>query len=291
MTYRDFLWSGEHRSPTRIYPSVKQAMRWELSTDRNGDGLPDNEGQDCTYDLWPFYGASAYTASIFLAALRASDRMAQLVHDRDFARICRFWFRRGSESFEKKLWAGSYYLAARQDDGSSYDACLAGQLNGQWYAHLLNLGYIVPPEHAHKSVETILRLNGQASRFGAVNAVFPDGRIDQSSAHAKNIWAGETYAFCALAIYEGFVEEALALAEKVWLTFASCARDVWSQTDMVMAEDGSLGDGEFYIRNVAIWALPLALACTDRRVHKMLQVLAPQLVFPAASRRPKAVCV
>lgn len=277
MAYRDVLWSGDRQFLTRIYPSVARAMRWELTTDRNGDGLPDNEGQDSTYDLWPFYGASAYTASIFLASLRATERLARMMKDQAMVRLCQQAFRRGAQSFEAKLWNGSYYLAARQDDGSTYDACIVGQLNGQWYAHLLDLGYLVPADHARKAVERILTLNGSASRFGAVNSVFPDGRIDTSSHHAKNIWVGETYALCALAIYEGFTAEGLALAQKVWLTFANHTKNVWSQPDVLVAEDGSLSDGEFYVRNVAIWAIPFALARSDARVRQMLTALAPTM--------------
>lgn len=277
MAYRDVLWGGDRRFLARIYPSVKRAMLWEFTTDRNADGLPDNEGADTTFDLWPFYGAGAYTGSIFLAALLASQRMAQLVKDAAFARLCRRWFREGVRSFDEKLWTGTYYAAARQDDGSVYEACTAGQLNGQWYAHLLGLGYLAPAAQVRKAVETMLALNGQRSRYGAVNAVFPDGRVDNSSYHAKNIWAGETYALSALAIEEGFVEEALALSERMWLTFASHAKNIWAQPDVVEAEDGRLGDGEFYMRNVAIWAIPFALARRDGRVRTMMQRLAPHL--------------
>lgn len=285
MAYRDFLWSGDQRFLTWIYPSVKRAMHWEFTTDRNGDGLPDNEGQDSTYDLWPFYGASAYIASIFLAALQASARMARLMRDQAFLRLCQRWFRRGRRSVEAKLWTGSYYLAARQDDGSAYPACVVGQLNGQWYAHLLELGRLLPAAHVREAVKTVLALNGRASRFGAVNSVFPNGQVDTSSHHAKNIWPGETYAFCALAIYEGFREEALALAKKVWWTFASHTKNVWAQPDIIVAEDGKLGDGEFYLRNVAIWAIPFALARSDARVRRMLKMCAPQLPLRTSHRR------
>jgi len=282
MAYRDVLWSGNRRFLQRIYPHVKRAMRWEATTDRNGDGLPDNEGADSTYDLWPFFGASAYTCSIFLAALKAAERLAAMQGDRPFAAWCRRAFRRGARSMEEKLWAGTYYLAARHDDGSSYDACIVGQLNGQWSAHLLGLGYVVPAEHVTQSVETIFRLNAKASAFGAVNSVFPDGGIDGSSYHAKNIWPGETYAFCALAIYEGYREEALALAQTVWEAYASGRKRVWSQTDILVAEDGSLGDGEFYIRNVAVWAILFALAATDAAVRHALTDLIPQLTLRPA---------
>ena len=285
MAYRDVLWSQDRQLLRRLYPHVKRAMRWEFTTDRNGDGLPDNEGLDSTYDLWPFHGASAYTASIFLAALRASQRMARAMSDAAFATQCQQWFRRGVESFEDKLWTGSYYLASRADDGSAYEVCIGGQLNGQWYAHLLNLGYLLPPSHVRTAVETMLALNGQASRFGAVNAVFPDGRIDTSSLQSGNIWVGETYALASLAIDEGLIEEGLELTRRMWMTFVDQAKSPWCQPDVIVANDGRLGDGEFYLRNVAIWGVPFALARVDGRVRRMLKTLAPHLPLPSIRRR------
>ncbi len=285
MAYRDAVWSGDRRFLTRIYPHVKRAMAWELTTDRNDDGLPDNEGRDSTYDLWAFYGTSAYTASIFLAALRAAERMAQLMHDAPFATLCRRWFRRGAASFEAKLWNGSYYLTGRDDSGQAYEACMVGQLNGQWCAHLLGLGMLLPHDHVSRAVATMLRLNAHASRFGAVNAVFPDGRVDTSSWHSRSICVGETYVLAALAIYEGQVDEGLELARKAWMTFVEHAKSPWSQPDFVAADDGQLGDGEFYLRNVAIWAVPFALARADARVRRMLKRLAPPLPIPPLQRR------
>ena len=125
----------------------------------------------------------------------------------------------------------------------------------------------------------------QASRFGAVNAVFPDGQVDRSSWHSGNIWVGETYALCALAIYEGFVKEGMELAQRVWSNFVERAKRPWSQTDVVAAEDGRLGDGEFYLRNVAIWALPFALAREQREARRVLHTLAPTWRAPSSSQR------
>lgn len=290
MVYRNFLWTQDRTWVSRFYPSVKRAMLWQLRTDKNGDALPDNEGKDSTYDLWNFFGTSSYTSCLHLAALRATEALARAAGDASFARACRKGFRDGARSFDEQLWTGSYYRAARQPDGSTYDACIAGQLNGQWYAHLLGLGDLLPREHIHQAVETMLRLNGSCSKFGAVNAVFPDGRIDESSWHSGNIWAGETYALSALAIYEGLIEEGIDLAKRMWSCFLEGGKRPWSQTDVVSAKDGRPGDGEFYIRNIAIWAIPFALARFDAGARRALNALAPGLpLAPVARHRARAV--
>ncbi len=285
MVYRDYRWSGDRSWIKRFYPSVKRAMEWQLTTDRNGDGLPENEGRDSTYDLWDFYGTNSYTSSIHLAALRATERLARAAGDKTFARRCRELFARGARSFEEQLWAGSYYRAGWQEGAAPYEACIVGQLNGQWYAHLLGLGYLLAQERVRRAVQTMLRLNGSTSSFGAINAVFPDGTVDTSSWHSGNIWPGETYAFCALAIYEGYIKEGLELAQRTWLNFVERAKRPWSQPDVVVASDGRLGDGEFYLRNVGIWAIPFALARYDAGARRALKALAPQLPLSASLPR------
>ncbi len=276
MVYRDYLWTKDLKFLTKIYRSVKKTMEWEFSQDRDENGLPDNQGKDQTYDLWDFYGTNSYSSSIFLASLLAAMKMAKIMKDPSFYNKCRHYFEKGRKSFERELWNGSYYIAGNSK-GKKYEACTAGQLNGQWYAHLLNLGYILPERHVKKAVRTILDLNGKKSRFGIVNSVYPDGRIDNSSYHAENIWTGETYAVCALAIYEGFIDEALEIAERTWENFVRNTRNVWAQPDVVFAHDGSLGDGELYVRNMSLWSIPFALAGHDKKIKEFLLKLEPNL--------------
>lgn len=276
MAYRDFLLTGDRNFLKAIYASVKKAMEWEFLQDKDGNGLPDNEGKDQTYDLWDFYGTSSYSSGIFLASLLACMKMAELTGDKAFREKCENYFRRGKESFEKELWNGSYYMAGRSRD-TTYTACTAGQLNGQWYAHLLGLGYILAEERVKKAVGTILSLNAAKTRFGIVNSVYPDGKIDRSSYHAENVWAGETYAVSSLAIYEGFRSEAMEVAKSVWENFVYDRKNVWSQPDVVFTADGALGDGELYVRNMSLWTVPFALARREKGVREFLLKLEPKL--------------
>ena len=276
MAYRNFLWTNDKAFLKNIYKSVKKSMEWEFLQDKDKNGLPDNEGKDQTYDLWDFYGTNSYSSGIFLASLLASMKMARIMNDKVFYKKCKKYFEKGRKSFEKELWNGSFYIAGKSKK-KTYRACTAGQLNGQWYAHLLGLGYILPEAHVKKAVKTILDLNGKKSQFGIVNSVYANGKIDNSSYHARNVWAGETYAFCALAIYEGFIEEALRIAERTWNNFVYNRQNVWAQPDVVFAEDGALGDGELYVRNMSLWAIPFALAKHDKKAKDFLLKLEPKL--------------
>ncbi|MEA3560920.1 MAG: GH116 family glycosyl hydrolase [Candidatus Omnitrophota bacterium] len=260
MVYRDYLWTGDKIFLKKMYPVVKKAMKWQFSTDKNKDYLPDNEGKDSTFDMWDFHGTNSYTSSVFLASLLATQKMAEKLGDDNFLNKCREYFLKGKETFQRKLWNGKFYVAGCEDNSKIYPSSTVGQLNGQWYAHLLGLGYILPEECVKKAVKSMFELNVRASRFGAVNSVFSNGRIDRSSYHAENIWVGENYAFCCLAIYEGFIEEGMSLARKIWFHFVKKALNPWSQPDVIYAKDGRLGDGELYLRNLSVWGLLPALA-------------------------------
>ncbi|MCR4426159.1 MAG: GH116 family glycosyl hydrolase [Firmicutes bacterium] len=273
MAYRDWLWIGGDGFIEEFYPRVKRALLWEMATDRNGDGLPDNEGPDQTFDNWSFRGANSYTSSIYLAALRATSKMADAAGDSTFARACDSAFERAVGSFEAQLWTGEYYRAVAGGSGTGGaqgDTCTVGQLNGQWYAHLLGLGYILPREHVNSAVSAMIRLNGGIAPYGAVNSVLPGGCVDRSNPHSANIWPGETYALAALAIYEGFVDEGLHLTRQVWENMALRVMNPWDQPDVVNSEDGGYGFGDHYMRNMVVWAVAFALADRNQRVRRAL---------------------
>ncbi|HTL70293.1 MAG TPA: GH116 family glycosyl hydrolase [Candidatus Eisenbacteria bacterium] len=264
MVYRDWLWSGDDAFLRGLYPHIKRALAWTKSTDHDGNGLPDNEGADQTFDLWGFFGTNAYTSSIYLAALLATERIAQRLNDAAYARQCRSDFTRGSASFERELWNGRFFG----------EYCALSQLNGQWYANLLRLGPIVERAKIKKALAAVLRYNSAHSNYGMVNSVLPDGRLDRSNDHSKNIWSGMNYAFMALCISEGFpVAKVLGQARKLWDNVTRVQKNPWNQPDTIDSLTGRYVFGDSYYRNMSIWSIPLARALTDRRTATVLRTL------------------
>lgn len=267
MAWRDFLWGGQDKKFLKaIYPHVRKAVRWSFQTDHNGDGLPDHEGADQTFDLWAFKGAHPYTSSLFLAALLACQKMAQFVGDKTFARECREAFARGRRSFEKSFWNGEYFGSA--------ESCALSQLNGQWYADLLGLGSIADPAKIRKALNFMLNHNSCHSSYGMVNSVTADGRLDTSNEHARNIWSGMNYAFASLCVLRGFaLSPLLKQIHKIWDNVTRVQKSPWSQPDTIDSKNGRYVFGDSYYRNMAIWSVPIAYSMKDPKTAKHLRLI------------------
>jgi len=272
MVYRDFLWTKNKEFLESMYPVCQKALNWTMLTDKNKDFLPDNEGQDQTFDLWSFYGASSYVSSIFLTSLLAMGKMANIMQDRKTEKLCSEWFVKAKGNFIKKLWNNRYFVCYNNDRDKN-NACCIFQLTGQWYAHLLDLGYIVDKQMVRKAIGEVFSLNAESSDYGAVNSIFADGKSDDSCSHSKNVWIGINYAFCSLAIYEGFIEESLRLAKKVWDNVSLNIRNPWNQPDLVDVKTGKYLFGDHYMRNMVIWSIPLALGKKDKGTEGLIDSL------------------
>ncbi len=269
LSYNAYLNTQDVKFLKDMYPALKRAFEFSLRLDHDGDGLPENEGFDTTFDTWGFKGASAYNSGVFLISLLAMKKIAETLGDKKLSTKCMERFAKGRRSFESKLWNGKFYITAK-DEKRDYESCMVAQLAGQWYAYLLGLGRIFPEDKIKSAIRSIFKLNDKDSVYGATNSVFADKKRDMESYHSQNIWPGVCYSFAALAIYEGFVKEGLNLTKKVWNTLTVKNKNPWNQPDVILTKDGSFGFGDYYMRNSVIWSVLLALGKQNERVENGL---------------------
>ena len=138
----------------------------------------------------------------------------------------------------------------------------------------LGLGEIADRHRIRTALANVLRRNGRPSRFGMVNSTLPDGSLDATNDHAKNVWAGMNYAFISLCLMNGFpAKNLLKEARKIWDNACRMQKNPWSLPDTIDAKTGRYVFGDSYYRNMAIWSIPLALAKKDLRVSKILNRL------------------
>ncbi|HUW61350.1 MAG TPA: GH116 family glycosyl hydrolase [Candidatus Bathyarchaeia archaeon] len=256
-----------------MYDRVQKALRYAMTLDKDGDGLVNEDpGSDKGfpanqyYDIWPWWGTSAYTGSIWLAALRAGEEIAKLQNDQPFADELRGWFERGRAAFEDKLWAGDararYYRLYNDPAGKrKSDTLLANGLCGQWFAYAAGLGDLLPKERIDSHISAVLRLNAAATEYGTVNGVTPDGKPDTTfPGHSAVLTIGETWNFCAMAAFAGRTADAISLFEKSYSSILLNQRTPWNISWSLDPKTGAIKWGINYYSNPCVWTLFQALA-------------------------------
>ncbi|KAL0880998.1 hypothetical protein ABMA27_002147 [Loxostege sticticalis] len=208
----------------------------------------------------PFATDSAYCGGLWIAAVSSVRVMAHMLgheeDEREFAKL----LDQGRNSYEDKLWNGSYYL---------FDLCagnskvvMSDQLAGQWFLRASGLTEPVFPEaNVKKALSTIFENNVmkfKEGKMGAVNGYVtgPNGHIDTTAIQSEEMWVGVTYGLAALMIFEGMHEEAFVTAGGLHKTLTQMGLSF--ETPEALYENGnhrSVG----YMRPLAIWGMYQAL--------------------------------
>ncbi len=230
MVYRDYLWTGDKEFLKKMWPHIKGAIEYELSIDRDGDGIPNIEGSALTYDGWPMYGTSVYVASVWLAGLRAAAEMGKLLGDEEAVKNYSLLYQKARRSFIEELWNGEYFILYNDlATGRKDTCCMLDQMNGQWYANMLDLGYILPQDQVKSAITACYKYNRKPVQQGMayvdwqkgecwVNGTWPRGgaTVPEIGGQWGSPWTGTEYMFASLLIYEGMVKEGLEVVKAVY---------------------------------------------------------------------------
>jgi len=261
MVWRDYELTGasDDEFLKSSWPAVKQAMEHLKQYDTDGDGLIENGGfPDQTYDDWIATGESAYTGSLYLAALKATARMADKLGEVETAKEYDVLEQRAAAAYVKKLWNGTYFRYAVK--GQDTEAVMAEQLAGQWYAGLTGLGDLVPKEMRVSALRKVYDTN--VSKFakgemGAINGIGADGTLLHSNPQIEEVWTGSTFAVASHMLAEGLTEEGFATAKGVnnvvWRD-----RGYFFRTPEAYDIKG-LYRASMYMRPGSIWSMEYAL--------------------------------
>jgi non-lysosomal glucosylceramidase len=261
MIWRDYALTGSKDTAflRESWPAVQQAMEHLKQYDTDGDGLIENGGfPDQTYDDWTATGESAYTGSLYLAALKATARIAEKLSEPAMAKTYDSLFQRAQASYIKKLWNGSYFNYDIKGDHT--DAIQAEQLAGQWYADLTGLGRIVPESASKLALHHVYDFNVmkfQGGEMGAINGIGADGSLLHENPQVEEVWTGTTFSVASHMIAEGMTAEGFATAKGinnvVWRD-----RGYFFRTPEAYDIHG-MYRASMYMRPAAIWAMEYAL--------------------------------
>jgi uncharacterized protein (DUF608 family) len=275
MVYRLYQRTGNHEQLAHFYDSAKRAIRYQYTLDDDGDGLVNEQAHVAPgehwpanqfYDIWPWWGTSAYVAGTGLATLACGMALAVEMDDATFADECNERLARGLHAYHDKLWTGNYYrLWNDPAHEQRSDVSLGNQLMAQWCVKVLGLPNLLPEENVQAALATVQRLNMAATAYGLANGVTPSGeRFDagypQEGDHARQVFVGENWCAAMTFLYHGQHETGMQIARRIYEAVALKTRSPWNQRCLISAESGLPVWGDDYYSNLVIWALPMALA-------------------------------
>jgi non-lysosomal glucosylceramidase len=268
--YRDFLLTGSTDCEflQDCWPAIVEALAYLKTFDEDGDGIPENSGApDQTFDDWQMRGISAYCGGLWLAALESAIAIGEILEDaapntipNPQAKIALYhsWLEQARPNYQEKLWNGQYY---RLDSESNSEVVMADQLCGQFYAKLLGLPDIVPPECAVSALETVYEscfLKFKDGEFGAANGVMLNGSPENPNAtHPLEVWTGINFGLAAFLVQMGMEEKAFKLTDAV-------VRQIYDNGLQFRTPEAITAVGTFrashYLRPMAIWAIYYAMS-------------------------------
>ncbi|MHC4890740.1 MAG: GH116 family glycosyl hydrolase [Planctomycetota bacterium] len=269
--YREHQMSGDNAFLKRNWPRIKKALEFSIARDGNDDGLIE-DSQHNTFDI-NFEGANTFVGSLYLAALRAGEEMAREMGDEDFAKRCRKIFESGSRLTAERLWNGEYFIQLvdleKHPKHQYAKGCLSDQLFGQGWAHQLGLGYIYPPAHAKKALQSVWKYNwspdigpyntthkperwfARSGEPGLFTCTWPKSPYLAAGVRYKNeVWTGIEYQVAGHMVYEGMVNEALAICWGIHERYHPAKHNPFNEVEC----------GDHYARAMASWGVYTALA-------------------------------
>lgn len=236
------------------WPSVLAVMS-HVSEKSDGEGIIRGD-QPVTYDI-SLHGPNMFVGALWLAALRAISEMSGLLDEID---PLAGTFERAAKAYDELLWNGEYY--AQPDTGEAYEfgqGCLSDQLLGQWWAHELGLGHLLPPDRIRRTLRSIVAFNlrtgfaphgyrefADGGETGLVVCTWPHGgRPAVPLRYCDEVWTGVEYQVAAHCFYEGLDEEGLAIVRGVRARYDGTRRNPFNEIEC----------GDHYVRAMAGWSL------------------------------------
>jgi non-lysosomal glucosylceramidase len=275
--YRDFVMTGstDYEFLAESWTAVVATLHYLKGFDLDEDGIPENSGApDQTFDDWRLQGVSAYCGGLWIAALEAAIAIGNVLQQggansnsidagvtSDIA-IFQSWLQQARNIYHNALWNGQYY---RLDTESGSDVVMADQLCGQFYARLLGLPDVVPPECAESALRTVYDacfLRFQDGKLGAANGLRPDGTaVNPNDTHPLEVWTGINFGLAAFLVQIGMREEALQLTHAV-------VQQIYENGLQFRTPEAITAAGTFrachYLRAMAIWLVYAMLNPLDK---------------------------
>lgn len=296
-TYREHQMSPDDAFLKRVWPKVKKAFDPLLALDANRDGILEG-AQMNTLDV-PWFGQIAWMSSLYVGALRAGEQMAQEVGDADFEHQCRTIAENGTKNITAKLFNGEYFINLldphQPDSINSGTGCEIDQVFGQGWAHQIGLPRILPEKETRSALQALWKYNyapdvgpymqayhdhrlyAAPGESGLLMCTFPQPGWDYDQARGKGpgfaiqyfneCWTGTEHQVAGHMIWEGLVQEGLAVERAIHDRHHPSKRNPWNEIEC----------GDHYSRAMASYGVYIAASGYEYHGPKGHLGFAPRL--------------
>jgi len=197
--------------------------------------------------------------------LRAMEEMAKLMGEDALATMYGNRFIIGSKNLNTLCWSSSsgFYVNVGYDPGyyALGGGCFIDQLLGQWWAHALGLGYVLPKENVALTVQSILSHNFQVGfnpkdegprifmderDSGLWICRWPDGgKPPNPMLYNSECWSGVEYPVAGMAYWERLNAVGDKIVDAVRARQDGTRRSPWNEVEC----------GDHYSRPQSSWML------------------------------------
>ena len=288
--YRDWQLSGDDAFLKQYWPAVKKSLEfcwipggWDA--DKNGvmEGSQHN-----TMDV-EYFGPNPQMSFWYLGALKASEKMATYLGDEKFAKTCNNLFEEGSSWVDNNLFNGEYYeqhiqppmsvdnvaeslinITSGKDDvnlkSPDYQlgkGVLVDQLVGQFFSHIVGLGYLAKKENIKRTLKSIMKYNYVENMISHANfhrsyalgnesallmAAYPSERPEKPFPYFTEVMTGFEYTAAIGMLQEGLTDDGLKSIRNIRNRYDGKKRSPFNEAEA----------GHHYARSMVAWAGILA---------------------------------
>lgn len=276
--YREALNAPDDAFLKEYWPHLQRAVQYLIDRDaKSHGGEPAGYLQD---DQWNTYdealhGVTTFISGYYLAALRAGEEWAKRMGDRATADRYHAVFLKGQRNLVELCWNGEYFQqhlpGYEKMPGEVGPGCMSDQLIGQWWAHQLGLGYLLPEDKVRAALKSVFKYNFKsdltgwrhiprafagAKDKGLIICTWPKGgRPGHVMLYSDEVWTGIEYQVAAHMIGEGMVEEGYAIVKAARDRYDGAPREPIGRNPWNEIECGG-----HYARAMSSWSLLTALS-------------------------------
>jgi len=261
--YREHQMSADNAFLKRNWEKIKSIYNPLFALDPQGEGILQG-AQMNTLDQ-PWYGQISWMSSMYVAALRAGERMAAEMGDANFGKRCAAIADNGTKNITARLYNGEYFFnivdPAHQNSVNSGQGCDIDQVYGQSWAFQIGLPRILPEKETRDALQSLWKYNFSpdagayftahkagrrfvnAGDAGMIMCTFPRTDWDYAKASGGNggnqghayyfneTWTGNEYQVASHMIWEGMLLEGMAMIRAIHDRYHPLRRNPWSEVE------------------------------------------------------------